>query len=1339
MRKNHFPARLRRGLLPALVVALVLALFAGLAAPAQAVQLTQTAHTAQAADPPPPAPTTPEDEEDAFNRELVQDIADHAEDYEVRDAARAALATNDPAKIREYLDTGDAIAKKAAAERKKRVAAENRALVTEWSKTAGPTARARALEVLRTNDDHKIADFVAFGKELADAEDRKSEEDAAVKAERIKGRVVDMVARGGPEVKEAGQSALDSEDAVVIEAFFNTGYAVANKRDHDAMAAIEAAQAARNKALKDLQDLADRAARAADARALILKSSVDGVRFLTSASNAMGLGNQAAKRADKIFEEDKPARSSGGRGRAIDLHNLTVEAKREYDMAAGAANDAASAGAAAETAARQLTETGLTHGIEWAKVTKSVASAAQAAKLATETAWHAAEATEAASAALDANSNAQVHADNAAKYRQAAEEHAKQAHELEQAAAEQAAAAQASASRAHDARLKAEQAEKAAWAHALKAKEARIRAQRQQAIAAGAAQTAVTQAANANAAAYQAVEQQNNAIGATNRAIEARNSAVDLNNAFVEQNTKAMEAARKAKAAKDDYNAKDFAAAAKEAEAAQAAGTPMAQQLNGQAQTARQQANLVRPAAEQSRRESDAAAAASGAAAAAAARASAAATQAKIEAATAGREAAKTHQESVRAQTEANRANTEAAEANADAQAAINLAEAALQVAAQAYAEAELTRAEAEAAVGEATIAAVQAKVAGRAALAARVSAGGIASPAAAALDYAGALASTDNDAALAADVAAKALVMGDDLVVSAKKHADQADQAAAEAKEAADRAIAEVKPAYEAAAAAADSAAKAVESAETAIRAAQAASVDAAAATDAGRRAAAADAQARQDAAIARGSAASAANSAAVARQASANAKNDATQANLAANAAEGAVTKAEESASVAEQLAAQVEPVARDMQALARDLNAAIPAMEDAEKHEFILKLNEKLGAFANKVWGSGPVGDFYKGLLQEIANIGYGVYTMSFCLVGFGPDRGQACDDLLNGIAETIKNPGNLIHLDEWKKNPEQALGMTVVDIGTFFIPGPKGKTGWSALGDLTRLGVQAAKAVAGFLTRGVLEIGAVKVAELVGTVGMVNTAKILSEAGGSMLLKSIDNVGLAAVNRLIELKGGVDVGKLLAPDRTSLRVGRVIIDELAKFDDVAARAADLNAQAVFKALMLDLDAREILGPKIIPTNIPAKMLAKYRPFDKLSREEMVQKYWDPQGGWNGKGDWNWPEAAPNNGRVPGSEMPHQAEVGDLWDRFGDAERGKNLSPYGVDYDKRAIPPTNLTKGYHVYEWIKPWDENAGAIERSTVAEAFGQPGGGIQYQTTKTVQELIDLKYIKEIFP
>ncbi|WP_413471196.1 TNT domain-containing protein [Streptomyces noursei] len=75
----------------------------------------------------------------------------------------------------------------------------------------------------------------------------------------------------------------------------------------------------------------------------------------------------------------------------------------------------------------------------------------------------------------------------------------------------------------------------------------------------------------------------------------------------------------------------------------------------------------------------------------------------------------------------------------------------------------------------------------------------------------------------------------------------------------------------------------------------------------------------------------------------------------------------------------------------------------------------------------------------------------------------------------------------------------------------------------------------------------------------------------------------------------------------------------------------------------------------------------------------------------------------------------------------------EWGSYLSPSGVTFGQRAIPPANLylegsKSSYYVYELARPWSDiakygKAGDIQAGQIAPWFEQPGGGIQYKLPK----------------
>jgi filamentous hemagglutinin len=106
-----------------------------------------------------------------------------------------------------------------------------------------------------------------------------------------------------------------------------------------------------------------------------------------------------------------------------------------------------------------------------------------------------------------------------------------------------------------------------------------------------------------------------------------------------------------------------------------------------------------------------------------------------------------------------------------------------------------------------------------------------------------------------------------------------------------------------------------------------------------------------------------------------------------------------------------------------------------------------------------------------------------------------------------------------------------------------------------------------------------------------------------------------------------------------------------------------------------------------------------------------------------------NWNWPSNLGFEGSVTHEVLP----VGTLLDRYGNPT-GSFMSPYGLSYESRALPPGSMAGGYYVYEVVLPLPVKSGSI-----APAFGQPGGGTQllpdFPTRVNVEWLINEGYLK----
>lgn len=81
----------------------------------------------------------------------------------------------------------------------------------------------------------------------------------------------------------------------------------------------------------------------------------------------------------------------------------------------------------------------------------------------------------------------------------------------------------------------------------------------------------------------------------------------------------------------------------------------------------------------------------------------------------------------------------------------------------------------------------------------------------------------------------------------------------------------------------------------------------------------------------------------------------------------------------------------------------------------------------------------------------------------------------------------------------------------------------------------------------------------------------------------------------------------------------------------------------------------------------------------------------------------------------------------------DRYGQPG-GRYFAPTGTPYEARALPYDVSKMDYYQYEVLKPFAAAAG-----TTAAWFDQSGGGIQFRTTMSAQQLVADGYLKEVKP
>lgn len=76
-----------------------------------------------------------------------------------------------------------------------------------------------------------------------------------------------------------------------------------------------------------------------------------------------------------------------------------------------------------------------------------------------------------------------------------------------------------------------------------------------------------------------------------------------------------------------------------------------------------------------------------------------------------------------------------------------------------------------------------------------------------------------------------------------------------------------------------------------------------------------------------------------------------------------------------------------------------------------------------------------------------------------------------------------------------------------------------------------------------------------------------------------------------------------------------------------------------------------------------------------------------------------------------------------------RYG-ARGGTFASPKGTPFGQRALPPSDAYKPYEAYEVLKPIE----GVRMGPVRPWFGQPGRGVQYEFPRSIQELIDDRFL-----
>ena len=109
------------------------------------------------------------------------------------------------------------------------------------------------------------------------------------------------------------------------------------------------------------------------------------------------------------------------------------------------------------------------------------------------------------------------------------------------------------------------------------------------------------------------------------------------------------------------------------------------------------------------------------------------------------------------------------------------------------------------------------------------------------------------------------------------------------------------------------------------------------------------------------------------------------------------------------------------------------------------------------------------------------------------------------------------------------------------------------------------------------------------------------------------------------------------------------------------------------------------------------------------------------------YNPDGSPIWP---PNRG-FDGNPIKVTLEPGTLIDRYG-YDGGTFVSPKGIPYTERSLPIGTDQKPYTVFEVVKPVEVQAGKI-----APWFGEKGGGIQYEFSQKISDLLQQGILRKV--
>jgi RHS repeat-associated protein len=110
--------------------------------------------------------------------------------------------------------------------------------------------------------------------------------------------------------------------------------------------------------------------------------------------------------------------------------------------------------------------------------------------------------------------------------------------------------------------------------------------------------------------------------------------------------------------------------------------------------------------------------------------------------------------------------------------------------------------------------------------------------------------------------------------------------------------------------------------------------------------------------------------------------------------------------------------------------------------------------------------------------------------------------------------------------------------------------------------------------------------------------------------------------------------------------------------------------------------------------------------------------------------GENPWTGKLKYPSNDGFLGTPETRMLQPGEVVDRYGGTgNNSRFVSPEGTPIDTRSLPNNTNLNLYERYQVVKPF-----SVQSGVAAPWFGQPGGGIQYNTVIPIQTLIKQGYL-----